>query len=73
MRLTQLHSRTKELDTPKGRILTGLHLATWDSIKGLPFSDQMWILNGLTFSIKKRQEMHYCAKCRSTNCKHKES
>jgi len=68
MKFNQLINRSKELSSPKGKILADLHLVAWERLRSLKFTDQVWVINNLTSSIKKRQEMHYCRRHRKTSC-----
>jgi hypothetical protein len=68
MKFNQLLNRSKELASPKGKVLADLHLMTWERLRGLRFTDQVWIVNNLMSSIKKRQEIHYCRRCRHAGC-----
>jgi hypothetical protein len=69
MQFNQLLNRSKELATPRGGVLAQLHILVWDRLKDLRFTDQVWVANNLLSSLQKRQAIHYCRKCRGTNCK----
>lgn len=68
MQVNRFHKRNQELLSPKGQVLTRLHLAAWNEMKGLSFGDQSWVMKELMTSIKKRQEMHYCVRCHAIDC-----